>query len=48
MLTRLIRTGPSQSRLAKLARSFGGGHHHHEYDWRDDPKYNKDLVYNPR
>jgi hypothetical protein len=24
---------------------FGGGHHHEvEYDWRDDPKVNKDLV----
>lgn len=24
-------------------RSFGGGHGHQEYDWRDDPKVNKDI-----
>jgi len=23
-------------------------HHHDEYDWRTDPKYNKDLEYDPR
>ena len=23
-------------------------HHHDEYDWRIDPKYNKDLEYDPR
>ena len=28
-------------------RRFGGGGHK-EYDWRDDPKYNKDLYIDPR
>jgi hypothetical protein len=48
MLSRLIRTRATQGRVARVARGFGGGHHVKEYDWRDDPKYNPDLVYNPR
>lgn len=22
----------------RILMKFGGGHHHHVYDWRDDPK----------
>ena len=38
----------SLKKRPQLLRTFGGGHHHKEYDWRDDPKYNPDLVQNPR
>lgn len=31
-----------------LARAFAGGHLPKQYDWRDDPKYNPDITYNPR
>ncbi|EWS73300.1 hypothetical protein TTHERM_000470561 (macronuclear) [Tetrahymena thermophila SB210] len=29
--------------VKQSVQAFGGGHHHHEYDWRDDPKVNKDI-----
>lgn len=43
MISRVLRT----QTLRTVGRGFSGGHVK-EYDWRDDPKHNADLVYNPR
>ena len=47
MLSRLIRPEAASRRACKILRQFSGGHPK-EYDWRDDPTYNPDLIYNPR
>lgn len=42
MLSRQIK----QTQLRCVYRAFA--HHEAKYDWRDDPKYNPDLIQNPR
>jgi hypothetical protein len=48
MLSRSIGQRATLTKAIKIARAFGGGHHPAKYDWRDDPQYNPDIVYNPR
>lgn len=33
----------SSRRLAQRSARAFGHNHHHQYDWRDDPKVNKDI-----
>lgn len=39
---RVLRGSKSLTSTRSLA-AFSGGHHHDAYDWRDDPKVNKDI-----
>lgn len=43
MLQKLKLLHSTRKLTLKSAKAFAGGHHHAPYDWRSDPKVNKDI-----